>query len=249
MAHATKAILVSLALAAVGVASGCKRHADTKLNTADDKALYGVGLVLGRNVGVFELTPRELEIVKAGLTDAVLKRPALIDLDNEGSKVNDLAQARQKARATMEKERSKGALEAAAHAPGAVTTASGVVIRTVAAGTGATPTPTDRVKVHYEGKLVDGTEFDNSRKRGEPATLPVSGVLGCWTEAFGRMKVGERVTLTCPAETAYGEAGRPPLVPGNAALVFDVELLGIEKGESLASAPPSPAAPGGPAHP
>ena len=88
------------------------------------------------------------------------------------------------------------------------------------------------MKVHYEGRLLDGTIFDSSRKRGEPATLPLNGVIGCWTEAFGRMKVGERAVLTCPSEIAYGEAGRPPEIPGGATLVFDVELLGDRKGRA-----------------
>ena len=86
------------------------------------------------------------------------------------------------------------------------------------------------MKVHYVGRLLDGTEFDSSRKRGQPAEFPLNGVIPCWTEGVGKMKVGEAATLTCPSEIAYGEGGRPPTIPGGATLVFDVELLEIVSG-------------------
>jgi FKBP-type peptidyl-prolyl cis-trans isomerase FkpA len=243
MATASRVVLVSLALTAVvGGTFGCSRRSAPAVVTEQERALYGVGLVVGRNVSVFNLTPDELEIVKAGLTDAVLKRKPLVDLDKDGAKVNDLAQARQKATATLQKQKSKGALEAAAREPGAFRTPSGLVIRTVTPGTGETPRPEDRVKVHYAGKLVDGTEFDNSRKRGRPDILPLTQVILCWTEGIGRMKVGERAILTCPSEIAYGDGGRPPQIPGGATLIFDIDLLGIEKAESPASPPLSSAA-------
>ena len=123
-------------------------------------------------------------------------------------------------------------LDPAAREPGAVRTASGLVIRTTKPGTGETPAPTDRVKVHYVGTLTDGTEFDSSRKRGQPATFPLNGVIKCWTEGVGRMKVGEQAILTCPSDIAYGDGGRPPTIPGGATLIFNVELLGIEKPEA-----------------
>jgi FKBP-type peptidyl-prolyl cis-trans isomerase FkpA len=83
--------------------------------------------------------------------------------------------------------------------------------------------------VHYRGTLTDGQEFDNSYKRGEPTQFPVRGVIPCWTEALQRMKVGGKAKLVCPASIAYGEQGRPPVIPGGATLVFEVELLGIVK--------------------
>ncbi len=91
------------------------------------------------------------------------------------------------------------------------------------------PTAVDRVKVHYRGTLLDGTEFDSSYKRNEPAVFPLSGVIRCWTQGVQKMKVGGKAKLTCPAATAYGERGAGSLVPPNATLNFDVELLAIEK--------------------
>lgn len=102
-------------------------------------------------------------------------------------------------------------------------------------GSGAMPTAADTVTVHYAGRLADGTEFDSSIARNEPASFPLSGVISCWTQGVAQMKVGGKATLVCPPDMAYGERGAPPLIPGGATLTFEVELLGI------ASA--SPAAP------
>ena len=109
------------------------------------------------------------------------------------------------------------------------TLASGVTITHTVLGTGAMPKPTDRVKVHYRGTLVDGTEFDSSYARNEPAVFPLSKVIRCWTQGLQKIKVGGKAKLTCPSATAYGERGAGDMVPPNATLSFDVELLAIEK--------------------
>ena len=109
------------------------------------------------------------------------------------------------------------------------TLASGVVITHTTQGTGPMPTATDRVKVHYRGTLMDGTEFDSSYKRNEPAVFPLSMVIRCWTQGLQKIKVGGKARLTCPAVTAYGDRGAGRLVPPNAPLTFDVELLAIER--------------------
>lgn len=109
------------------------------------------------------------------------------------------------------------------------TLASGVVITHTVVGNGPMPTAADRVKVHYRGTLLDGTEFDSSYKRNEPAVFPLGGVIRCWTQGLQKIKVGGKAKLTCPAATAYGERGAGASVPPNATLNFDVELLAIEK--------------------
>mmetsp|Transcript_69279 Transcript_69279/g.115148 ORF Transcript_69279/g.115148 Transcript_69279/m.115148 type:complete len:602 (+) Transcript_69279:220-2025(+) len=119
------------------------------------------------------------------------------------------------------------ALRAAAAQPGAYETGSGLVIQTVAEGSGETPTVSDTVRVHYEGKLVDGTVFDSSYKRDKPAEFPMTKVIPGWTEALQLMRVGQKCTLTIPHTIAYGAKGAPPRIPPNATLVFQVELLGI----------------------
>jgi FKBP-type peptidyl-prolyl cis-trans isomerase FkpA len=122
---------------------------------------------------------------------------------------------------------SKAYLEKAAAMPGAVRTASGLVYRELNAGTGTSPKATDVVKVHYRGTLVDGTEFDSSYKRNEPATFPLNQVIPCWTEGVQKMKVGGKAQLVCPSSIAYGDRGSPPEIPGGATLIFEIELLEI----------------------
>ena len=116
---------------------------------------------------------------------------------------------------------------AAAKEPGAVVTASGLVYRSLKDGTGASPKANDTVKVHYRGSFPDGREFDSSYKRGTPIEFPLNGVIPCWTEGVQRMKVGGKSKLTCPSQIAYGSRGAGGVIPPNATLLFEVELLGI----------------------
>jgi FKBP-type peptidyl-prolyl cis-trans isomerase FkpA len=195
--------------------------------TDDDKVFYALGLDIGKNIDVFGLQPAEAEMVKAGLGDSIAKRKPKVDLDVVRPKIFEMARKRQEAKAGGEKKRGKELLDKAAKEQGAQKLASGLVIKTVRPGTGASPAETDTVKVHYEGRLTDGTVFDSSYKRNQPAEFPLKGVVRCWTEGLQKMKVGEKAQLTCPSEIAYGEAGRPPTIPSGATLVFDVELLEI----------------------
>ncbi len=116
---------------------------------------------------------------------------------------------------------------AAAKEAGAVVTASGLVYRSLKDGTGASPKASDKVKVHYRGTFPDGKEFDSSYKRNEAIEFPLNGVIPCWTEGVQRMKVGGKAKLTCPASIAYGERGAGGVIPPNATLLFEVELLAI----------------------
>ena len=117
----------------------------------------------------------------------------------------------------------------AAAETGARKTASGLIVIPIKAGTGASPAATDKVKVHYHGTLIDGTVFDSSVVRKEPATFPLNGVIPCWTEGVQLMKVGGKSKLVCPAALAYGDRGAPPRIKPGATLVFEVELLEITK--------------------
>jgi len=111
--------------------------------------------------------------------------------------------------------------------PGATTTASGLIYRSLKDGSGASPKATDTVKVHYQGTFPDGREFDSSYKRGAPLEFPLNGVIKCWTEGVQMMKVGGKAKLVCPPGIAYGARGAGNVIPPNATLNFEVELLGI----------------------
>lgn len=119
-------------------------------------------------------------------------------------------------------------LAKAAAEPGAVKTPSGLVYKELKPGTGASPRASQVVKVNYRGTLIDGKEFDSSYKRNMPIEFPLNQVIPCWTEGVQRMKVGGTSRLVCPASIAYRERGSPPVIPGGATLVFEVELLGIK---------------------
>lgn len=118
-------------------------------------------------------------------------------------------------------------LAAAAKEAGAQVTKSGLVYRSLKDGAGNHPAAKDRVKVHYKGSFPDGKEFDSSYKRGEPTEFPLNGVIPCWTEGVQLMKPGGKARLTCPSAIAYGQRGAGGVIPPNATLVFEVELLGI----------------------
>ena len=119
------------------------------------------------------------------------------------------------------------AAQASSASAATATSPSGLVVRTVRQGSGPSPTAADRVKVHYRGTLVDGTEFDSSYKRNEPAVFPLGRVIKCWTEGVQRMRVGGKAELVCPPAIAYGERGAGGLIPPNATLRFENELLEI----------------------
>ena len=122
-----------------------------------------------------------------------------------------------------------GLSASAAHAAEPVTTATGLVYEELVAGSGEQPTAADRVRVHYVGTFADGSEFDSSVRRGQPAEFPLGRVIKCWTEGVQRMKVGGKARLTCPAGIAYGDKGAGGVIPPGATLYFEVQLLGISK--------------------
>src|SRR5262245_36017080 len=185
MRHAL-VLLVSCLIAATAFAAEEKpRQVAEK-----DKTVYALGVMVGRSLEGFALTPQELEVLKGGIEDAMLKKSALADVDAYRPQVQALQRERAAKLAAGEKEAGAAFLAKAAAEKGAKKTASGIVVSTLKAGTGPKPTAKDRVSVHYEGKLIDGKVFDSSIARGEPATFPLDGVIPCWTEALQLMQVG-----------------------------------------------------------
>ncbi len=155
-----------------------------------------------------KLTQEQLRACFMSLEEKIQKK--LIDIG-----LRNLEKANEFLKANKEKE-------------GILTTKSGLQYQVIKAGTGKTPGVTSKVKVHYEGKLLDGTIFDSSIKRGEPIEFPVNGVISGWTEALQRMKVGDKWRLFIPPGLAYGENGSPPVIGPNELLTFEVELLDVK---------------------
>ncbi len=224
MRNAVLCALVAVALVAPGADA-----AGPELKTEEQKTLYAVGLAVSRSLAPFNLTEAELELVKAGISDGLPGKEPKVDLQTYGPKIQELQSARLSASAAVEKKAGQAFLDKAASEPGAKKTASGLVISTIKDGTGPAPKATDKVKVHYHGTLTDGTVFDSSVQRKEPATFPLNGVIPCWTEAVQLMKVGGKSRLVCPAAIAYGDRGAPPKIKPGSTLVFEVELLEIVK--------------------
>ena len=195
----------------------------------DEKVLYAMGLVISQNVAWFNLTEAELKMVEQGLADGVLNKTKKVDLAAYGPKIQDLQRTPLTAVMAAEKKAGQAFVDKAATEKGATKTASGFVITTLKAGSGPQPVASDKVKVHYHGTLTDGTVFDSSVQRGEPMTLPLDKVIRCWSEGVQQMKVGGKSKLVCPSDVAYGDQGRAPRIKPGATLVFEIELLGIEK--------------------
>jgi FKBP-type peptidyl-prolyl cis-trans isomerase len=192
-----------------------------------EKSLYALGQKIGVQLGDLKcFSPKEIDSVFAGMKDNVIGAPSQVDLNEYAPKAANLFTSKQAE--AQQKTESKGLafLDDASLEEGAVQTDSGLVYLEVTAGEGDSPAATDKVKVHYEGRLLDGTVFDSSYKRGAPLEFPLNGVIKGWTEGLQLMKPGGKAKLTIPSDLAYGDAGTGP-IPGKAVLVFDVELLAV----------------------
>ncbi len=224
-------VLVSLTvLTALACQQGSDAGADAasgELTTEDQKTVYALGLALARELQPFALSEAELGTVAQGLKDGALGREPKVDLEAQMPKIQEFGMARVAKASEEEAKASEEFLTAAAAEAGAEKLKSGLIYREVSAGEGASPAATDTVKVHYHGTLRDGTVFDSSVDRGTPVDFPLNGVIPCWTEGVQKMKVGGKARFVCPASLAYGDRGAPPKIKPGAALVFEVELLGI----------------------
>lgn len=211
----------------------------TACNKADLKsdkgqASYAIGQQIGKNLKAqsIEVDAKTLAI---SLADATAGKSDMTDEEIQKAmmKLQEMAIKKQQEEGENNKKKSEEFLEKNKTAEGVKATASGLQYSVITEGTGATPKADDTVKCHYTGTLIDGTKFDSSVDRGQPAEFPVSGVIPGWTEALQMMKVGSKYKLFIPPELAYGPAGRPG-IPPNSTLIFEVELLDIVKAEAPA---------------
>jgi FKBP-type peptidyl-prolyl cis-trans isomerase FkpA len=209
---------------------------------AEKDAFYAFGASLARYASGMKLSESDIDSIESGLRDALLAKPLRVDPRTQGPQIQKLVSERRAAAAAEETAAAGVFLAEAAAAPGAQKKDSGLIYQSTTEGTGPTPQATDRVKVHYKGMLRDGTEFDSSIGRGQPAVFHLNRVVPCWTEGLQLMKVGGKAKLVCPSNLAYGDRGVPGRIPPGAPLVFEVELIEIVADTADAKPVPKPAA-------
>jgi FKBP-type peptidyl-prolyl cis-trans isomerase FklB len=203
----------------------------TGLKTDKQKFSYAVGFQIGQN-----LKRQKLELdsrtFSQGAQDALAGNNPRLKLEEMQAAIQAEQQkeiSKQQAQAQKNLEAGQAFLEANKKKPGVVTLPSGLQYKVITAGNGKQPKPTDTVVVHYRGTLINGTEFDSSYKRGQPATFKVNGVIRGWTEALQLMEEGAKWTLYIPSSLAYGDRGAGPQIGPNATLIFEIELISVQE--------------------
>lgn len=225
-----KKILITLILALPFAANAQKQDPKTEPPPVDtNKALYSLGVAISQNLTSYNFTEMEADRIIAGFSDSLKNKAKKEDYDFQT--ISPMIAKKQQDNARAEKEKSKPYIEKASKEKGAQKSKSGLIYIPMVKGKGISPKADDEVKVHYKGYTIDGKEFDSSYERKEPAQFPLGAVISCWTEGLQKMKVGGKAKLVCPSEIAYGDMGRPPVIPGGATLVFEVELLDVIKKE------------------
>jgi FKBP-type peptidyl-prolyl cis-trans isomerase FklB len=246
----TKKHIMKLTLmAGLALASASTVFAETKPvapTETKDKVSYSIGADMGSNFkrSGIDVNP---DFLAQGIRDALAGKTVMTDEEMKSTiqtwqgEMQAKMEAKQKEADAGNKEASQKFLDENKKKDGVKTTASGLQYKIIKAGDGPKPAATDTVVVNYRGTLTDGTEFDSSYKRNEPASFPVNAVIPGWTEALQMMPVHSKWQLAIPANLAYGDEGRPPVIGPSQALVFEVELLEIKKAEKPAESPAAPA--------
>jgi FKBP-type peptidyl-prolyl cis-trans isomerase FklB len=199
------------------------------LNNELDSISYAMGINIAKNIKSQGLDSVNTNAFAEGVMQVMNDDSLLLDVDKSQSMLSDYFQKLYNAKLEANATAGKKFLDENKSKEGVKTTPSGLQYIVVKEGTGAKPKVSDRVKVHYHGTLIDGTVFDSSIDRGEPIAFAINGVIPGWTEALQLMSVGAKYKLFIPSDLAYGERGAPPVIGPNSALIFDVELLEIEK--------------------
>jgi FKBP-type peptidyl-prolyl cis-trans isomerase FkpA len=248
--------ILAVALVA-GLAVACKQkeggeHEQSSADTSDlqtdaEKFGYAVGTDIGRSLKPVKDSV-DLQSLMKGMQEAMEgQNPRLNDQEREQIKTAVSRKLQQKnmeervAKAKENGDKGKAFLEANGKRPGVSTTKSGLQYESITEGKGASPRASDKVTVHYRGTLIDGTEFDSSYKRNQPVTFPLGNVIPGWTEGLQLMKEGGKAKLYIPSELGYGERGAGAKIGPNETLIFEVELLNVEK--TPAAKPAEPAKP------
>ncbi len=229
-------ILRKLAIVALGAAAltSCNKGSDSMegaaLTTNWDSLSYSIGISVGNGLKGQQLNDVSPKVIAQGIND-VLDSTALIDVAEANAIIGAFMDKKRNEKAEVAATVSAGFLGENAKNPDVVVTGSGLQYIVIQEGTGDKPSATDKVKVHYHGTLVNGNVFDSSVDRGEPIEFPVNGVIPGWVEGLQLMSVGSKYKFFIPSELAYGERGAGQMIGPGETLIFEVELLGITKGE------------------
>jgi len=225
MNRALSALTVSLCL----LPTLALQASDIELKTEKDKLSYAIGLITAQqwkqqNIAVNpDVIAAVIDDIQSGKDPQLSEEEVRTVLDNFQN------QQQEKAKLASDDNKAEGIAFLAKNKDndGVTETESGLQYQIIEPGEGANPLATDSVTVHYKGTLLDGTEFDSSHKRGQPATFPLNGVIAGWTEGLQLVKPGGTIKLFIPSDLAYGDRGSPPTIGPGAALIFDVELISI----------------------
>lgn len=224
-----KSIVPVLAIAMAAASCNAQnKKGEMKMTTTLDSVSYGLGVAIGNNIKSNGFDSVNVDLINKAFRDVYAGKAELKKEDADRIIQGFMAE-KEKIKGEENLKKGQAFLEENKKKEGVQTTASGLQYKVITAGTGEKPTLNDKVTTHYHGTLIDGTVFDSSVDRREPASFPVSGVIPGWTEALQLMPVGSKWQLFIPANLAYGERGAGGKIGPNSVLIFDLELLSINK--------------------
>jgi FKBP-type peptidyl-prolyl cis-trans isomerase FklB len=222
------ALAVSFFMVTLLSCEGQKGKSPVSLKNNSDSVAYSIGISIGSNMKKDGLDSLNLEVLKQGIESAIKGDSLLLNSQQSQTVIQDYLQAKQSQKSSANLEKGKKWLAENKKKPGVIELPDGLQYTVVKEGTGPKPTANDTVRVHYHGTLIDGTVFDSSVERGEPAEFPVGAVIKGWTEALQMMSVGSKYKLFIPSDLAYGDRPAGPTIQAHSTLIFDVELLEIK---------------------
>jgi FKBP-type peptidyl-prolyl cis-trans isomerase FklB len=224
--------IIAALVSSIGGASAQKntdKKGKMELKSKNDQIGYSLGVIIGSNLKKQGFDSLNYELLSKGLRDVYEKNPLIISADSANKMLSEYSQAQQRAKVDQNINEGIKFFETNGKRKEVVTLASGLQYEVIKAGEGPKPIMTDKITAHYRGTFLDGNVFDSSIDRGQPATFPVNGVIQGWIEALLLMNTGSEWKLYIPYNLAYGEKGAPPNIPPYATLIFDINLLSIEK--------------------
>ena len=225
-------LIVTVSIAAVTLFTACnptEKETVVELNTTPQKVSYGLGMDVGKNIAESAFDSIDVDLFIAGAKAVLSEKETKLSEDEAQTIIRDYLVGLQQQKTAAAVSKGQAFLAENAQKEGVKTTDSGLQYEIITAGNGPKPKLSDKVKAHYAGTLLDGSEFDSSYKRGQPSEFPVSGVIAGWTEALQMMSVGSKWKLYIPSNLAYGERGAGQMIGPNETLIFEVELVEIVK--------------------